>query len=268
MASLLSTWATFHFLEDAGPGPVGAGRRSPSGQELPGRRNAVPLGERVAGGAGRVPDGGPVGLLAGAPGRAGPGNAAELGGGAGVGVTSWLHFMLLVSGAASAATVLAAGGALLLLLAVLIWRMRSRGAQPDAAGVNNLPRFRWNWILAVVLATSVSAVALVQCRLTASNPHGGWDGWAIWNLRAKFLAGPGDSWRNALSPELVRTHPDYPLLVSGFIASNWRAAGSKTSPPFRSPPTCSPSRWRRWRVCLRRKRHGPRTRAFCSPRWC
>ncbi|MFH1267845.1 MAG: hypothetical protein ABIK89_19180 [Planctomycetota bacterium] len=85
---------------------------------------------------------------------------AALGAGAGVGVTSWLYFLLLVSGLASAATVLAASGALLLLLAILVWRMRSRGAEPDTASVDNLPAFRWNWILAAVLAISVSAVAL------------------------------------------------------------------------------------------------------------
>jgi ABC-type amino acid transport system permease subunit len=60
-----------------------------------------------------------------------------------------------------------------------------------------------------------------------ANPHGGWDAWAIWNLRAKYLAGPGETWRYAVSPLLALTHADYPLLTSGFIAHAWKAGGGQ-----------------------------------------
>ncbi|MGD0015504.1 MAG: hypothetical protein ABSD56_13955, partial [Bryobacteraceae bacterium] len=38
-------------------------------------------------------------------------------------------------------------------------------------------------------------------------------------------AGDGAAWRNAVSPALERSHPEYPLLLSGFVALVWKAAG-------------------------------------------
>ncbi len=59
-----------------------------------------------------------------------------------------------------------------------------------------------------------------------NNPQGNWDAWSIWNLRAKFMAGDADIARRAWSPQLVETHPEYPLLLSGLVASAWKASGS------------------------------------------
>jgi len=59
-----------------------------------------------------------------------------------------------------------------------------------------------------------------------SNPQGNWDAWSIWNLRAKFMAGDGGVARRAWSPQLVETHPEYPLLLPGLVASAWKASGS------------------------------------------
>jgi hypothetical protein len=58
-----------------------------------------------------------------------------------------------------------------------------------------------------------------------ANPHGNWDAWSIWNLRAKFLAAGDGLMARAWSPKLNFTHPDYPLLLSGFIASCWSDSG-------------------------------------------
>ncbi len=65
-----------------------------------------------------------------------------------------------------------------------------------------------------------------------NNPQGNWDAWSIWNLRAKFMAGDGGVAPRAWSPQLVETHPEYPLLLSGLVASAWKASGtvSPTAP--------------------------------------
>lgn len=65
-----------------------------------------------------------------------------------------------------------------------------------------------------------------------SNPQGNWDAWSIWNLRAKFMASDGGVALRAWSPQLVETHPEYPLLLSGLVASAWKATGtiSPTAP--------------------------------------
>jgi hypothetical protein len=60
--------------------------------------------------------------------------------------------------------------------------------------------------------------------------HGDWDAWSTWNVRAKFLAADGEEWRNAWSPLLAKTHPDYPLLLPGFVARAWRYGGEETPP--------------------------------------
>jgi hypothetical protein len=73
----------------------------------------------------------------------------------------------------------------------------------------------------------MSGSRLVQ--MAAALPVGDWDAWAIWNLRAKFLAGPGGNWRYALSPLLSNTHPDYPLLLSAFVARAWKASGGSST---------------------------------------
>jgi hypothetical protein len=81
-------------------------------------------------------------------------------------------------------------------------------------------------LLAVVLATTSFYSAW------DSNPQGNWDAWSIWNLRAKFMAADGGVAPRAWSPQLVETHPEYPLLLSGLVASAWKASGtvSPTAP--------------------------------------
>jgi hypothetical protein len=68
--------------------------------------------------------------------------------------------------------------------------------------------------------------AFAMTAVWRANPHGNWDAWAIWNLRAKFLAAGYGLMSRAWSPQLASTHPEYPLLLTGFVASCWSDAGS------------------------------------------
>jgi hypothetical protein len=77
---------------------------------------------------------------------------------------------------------------------------------------------------ALLLAAGIVVAAVTFYNDAAANPHGQWDAWSIWNLRAKFLIS-SRYWRNAYSSLLDRTHPDYPLLVSAFIARSWKYLG-------------------------------------------
>jgi hypothetical protein len=58
------------------------------------------------------------------------------------------------------------------------------------------------------------------------HPEGGWDAWAIWNLRARFLFRAGDDWRLALAGAIDL--PDYPLLVPGSLARVWTILGGES----------------------------------------
>jgi hypothetical protein len=152
---------------------------------------------------------------------------AALGAGAGAGLFSFLYFGLLLTGAASPVTVLVVDAVVLLLLASLVRWRRTRSAPAGAAVADPNPPYRWTWLLVLVFGACLLPVLLTFIEVVQANPYGDWDAWAIWNLRAKYLAGPGETWRYAVSPLLTLTHPDYPLLTSGFIAHAWRAGGGQ-----------------------------------------
>jgi hypothetical protein len=143
---------------------------------------------------------------------------ASVGAGLGVAITSILYFVLLLANAASPAILIVFET--LLIAATAAFLLRSRLFTP----VEPRPHFQWNWIFAAALGFQV-LLALYGIQDSAeTNPFGEWDAWSIWNLRAKFLATP-ESWRLAISPALSASHPDYPLLLSGFIARCWRLSG-------------------------------------------
>ncbi len=73
--------------------------------------------------------------------------------------------------------------------------------------------------LAVLIAAGLFYVA------SATNPHGEWDAFAIWNNHARFLAS-GEHWTRLFSPQLVWSVQDYPLLVPGAIANAWITSGA------------------------------------------
>jgi hypothetical protein len=150
---------------------------------------------------------------------------AALGAGIGIGLTSTIFLLLDVSGIATPAAIF---GIDIILVAVLAWRwLRVRSGDllrstSDAA----TPGFRWTWLLVAAFGTVLVITWMRVVQIAIALPVGDWDAWATWNLRAKFLAGPGGAWRYALSPLLNNTHPDYPLLLSAFVARSWKASGT------------------------------------------
>ncbi|MGD0134471.1 MAG: hypothetical protein ABSE57_20675, partial [Bryobacteraceae bacterium] len=149
---------------------------------------------------------------------------AALGTGVGMGLTSILFLLLDVSGVASPAVIL---GADVVLVGVLAWQwQRTRASGIESTSDRTTSGFRWTWLLALAfgVALLMSGIRLVQ--MAAALPVGEWDAWALWNLRAKFLAGPSGAWRYALSPLLKNSHPDYPLLLPAFVARVWKAGGT------------------------------------------
>jgi hypothetical protein len=74
------------------------------------------------------------------------------------------------------------GIALLAGMGALSWFGRAGIASEDVS----IRPFRYTWVLAglCALALALTAASLASFDL----PHGDWDAWSIWNLRAKFLA--------------------------------------------------------------------------------
>ena len=75
--------------------------------------------------------------------------------------------------------------------------------------------------LACVVGISVVYFAVQFLRL----PHGQWDAWAIWNLKARFLARGGEHWQDLFSNAI--THPEYPHLIPAAVARLWLWIGGE-----------------------------------------
>ena len=147
----------------------------------------------------------------------------------GQGVTTTLLFLWMV--AAGAAT----PGFLLLEVALAALGIALARARPiastaiDPPGAVEAPteggRRRLVMTCAgIMVLTMLARIAFVSAR----EPHGGWDAWAIWNLRARFLYRAGAEWRSAFSPLLDWSHPDYPLLLPLGVVRGWLYAGGES----------------------------------------
>ena len=130
----------------------------------------------------------------------------------------------------SAATLLSeqpawlAAGIECVVLVGLCWRVHSRWRREPAA---NPPRWTWlEWLLAIVLTQTTIMAAVVAWRSFQAEPFGGWDGWAIWNMHARFMLRAGTNWPELLhAAQLNWTHPDYPRLVPASVARVWSWCG-------------------------------------------
>ena len=139
---------------------------------------------------------------------------ASLGTGLGMGAVSCCLFLSLQTGIPWLLLEIC----LLIGFAVAAWRtpLPRGSAKPMTA---------LEWGLAAAFGAAVLCAFYGFVSITRSNPHGQWDAWAIYNLRARFLA--ASAWRDGFSPILYQSHPDYPLLLPGFIAMVWRATGGR-----------------------------------------
>ena len=57
-------------------------------------------------------------------------------------------------------------------------------------------------------------------------PFGGWDAWACWNLKAKFIFLGGDTWKNMLDVSMWRSNNQYPFLLPLMNVWGWSFYGN------------------------------------------
>ena len=148
-----------------------------------------------------------------------------LGLGVGLGLTSVTFF--LASMLTPRPALMAAGLDLLgaLGLAWLAWRRRG-AARDDAERTWH----GWEWLLATVGVQASVVAAVVAQRAWAAEPWGAWDGWAIWNMRARFMVRGGAEWTDVLRhTEIGWSHLDYPLLVPASVARAWAWARAESA---------------------------------------
>jgi hypothetical protein len=148
----------------------------------------------------------------------------------GVGLSSVTWWALLQVPAVSRPTLLTLeatfwAAAIVVALLVRPARADSRQSERIAAPASRL--LTWAAVAAFAATSALAATSFAAASRVF--PHAGWDAWAIWNIRARFLfrAGPGQ-WTDAFADPLAYSHPDYPLLLPLSVARAWTYHGEET----------------------------------------
>lgn len=139
--------------------------------------------------------------------------------GLGVAASSSFFFLYRLAGANPSAYAIVDP---LLWIAVGVAGLRRVGPKRSSAGSVSV---RDRIVIGAIALVLGVACGVLLFDWIGAHPHGRWDAWAIWNLRAKFLAAPSDAWRAAFDPVLAWSHPDYPLLLPLAVARGWVICG-------------------------------------------
>lgn len=109
------------------------------------------------------------------------------------------------------------------LVEVALWgtaMLVTMRAKPVSAPAVPLRMWRQQYWWLVVAIAAMACLSLLYFTLhVRSQPHGDWDAWAIWNLKARFMARGGEQWIDLFSPAI--THAGYPHLVPAAVARLW-----------------------------------------------
>ena len=114
----------------------------------------------------------------------------------------------------------------LVLYLVAKTRKQDKTPLPSFAEKNTGGNPGTTW-LALVFALFLVIALVLMVLIVVSTPHGRWDSWWIWNLRARSLFRSTDGWEYTFSPLL--NHTDYPLLLPLNVTLGWLALGSDST---------------------------------------
>lgn len=153
--------------------------------------------------------------------------AFVLGAGFGTGLSAVVLFLWMLGFGPTRGFPIAEAG-LLALVALVVVRRRRAGAPVGSAARESTSKPRFLFLLtgACVVMLGVAAAAFVAT--LRQHPHGEWDAWMNWDLRARMIFRGGESWRTAFSAAIPWSHPDYPVLVPSFVVRSWLYAGTDT----------------------------------------
>jgi hypothetical protein len=83
-------------------------------------------------------------------------------------------------------------------------------------------------LLAGAVGLALAAAGAAFLGLLRRQPHGEWDAWMNWDLRARMMFRGGEGWQAAFSSLIPWSHPDYPLMVQSLVVRSWLYAGGET----------------------------------------
>ncbi len=140
-----------------------------------------------------------------------------LAGGLGLGLSSHIHFftLILFDRFHPQANIFIHGILFLLLLSILSISFFRKEGRPFFF---NRPLFSMR-VIPVSLLLALGFLPLwIQAHFY---PYGGWDAWAVWNFKAKFIYLAEENWENMFSPILWRSSQHYPLLLPLMNVWGW-----------------------------------------------
>lgn len=140
--------------------------------------------------------------------------------GLGLGASSLWFFLWLVIFGPHRDAFISSEVCILAILVVLVY-VRARRSKPLLPQRMQETHSRWRDLLVAPFVVALVAAAVAFFRYSAAAPHGSWDAWGAWNLRARFLYLGGTHWRDVFSPLGTMPHRDYPLLLSATVARCW-----------------------------------------------
>jgi hypothetical protein len=144
--------------------------------------------------------------------------------GVGIGIASSLYFLSLAILGPKILILVGVEGVALAAACALGILVKRRGTLLDWAPSPPCP-----WYLTAAFGVALASAATMFVFYALNKPHGEWDAWSIWNLRARFLFRAGEFWRDAFSNQIAWSHPDYPLLLPGIVAMCWTLARAEST---------------------------------------
>jgi len=157
-----------------------------------------------------------------------------VGAGVGLGLSSEIHFLWLCSRHSSPRYLVLADLALLGGLATALWYFGARfrhafAGTPARYACSEPARSRaMQWALATAFAIALLPAIYAFLSAFYNSPHGQWDAWMSWNLRARFFFRGGEHWRDTFSSLFWGANPEYPVLLPSLVARSWQYAGQET----------------------------------------
>jgi hypothetical protein len=139
--------------------------------------------------------------------------------GLGLGATSLWFFLWLVIVGPHRSAFIASELILIAILASLAF-VYSRCGKSQTP-IPHIARSRFWYFLAIAFLAALVIAGVAFSRYSAAAPHGAWDAWGDWNLRARFLYLGRTHWTDVFSSRGTMPHRDYPLLLSATVARCW-----------------------------------------------
>ena len=151
-----------------------------------------------------------------------------LGTGLGLGITSSTIFLwLVIFGQPNSYYFVAEFSIVLILFILAAYRISSsKYSRSDSIIVSNDDFNTVVWLKYLFFILLVFSLGSFALKAFVHDPHGKFDAWLMWNLKARLLFHGGTQWSYVFSKDLIHTSPDYPLLLSASIFRMWVIIGT------------------------------------------